>query len=1852
VLNGALNTTPGTDTTNTVVLNKATLTVTSTVSPSKTYDGTTSATITGGTLNGVQGSDVVTLTQSGVYSSGAAGSAISITMSNSVSGTNVSTNYLLTQPVVTGNISRAALGVSAEATYASSTSVTPSSATLTGLVSADSAATVTNLVLSHANVGSGVYATGLTLSNGSQANYVLNSVSNTTLGTDTTNTVVLNKATLTVTGTLSPSKTYDGTTSATIAGGTLNGVQGSDVVTLTQSGVYSSAAAGSGISITMSNSVGGTNVSTNYLLTQPVVTGSISRAAIGVSAEATYASSTSVTPSSATLTGLVSADSAATLTNLVLNNANVGSGLYTTAFTLSNGAQANYVLNGALNTTPGTDTTNTVTLNRATLTVTGTLSPSKTYDGTTSATITGGTLNGVQGSDVVTLTQSGVYSSGAAGSAISITMSNSVSGTNVSTNYLLTQPVVTGIISRAALGVSAEATYASSTSVTPSSATLTGLVSADSAATVTNLVLSSANVGSGLYATALTLSNGAQANYVLNGVSNTTLGTDTTNTVTLNKATLTVTGTLSPSKTYDGTTSATITGGTLNGVQGSDVVTLTQSGVYSSGAAGSGISITMSNSVSGTNVSTNYLLTQPVVTGSISRAALGVSAEATYASSTSVTPNSATLTGLVAVDSAATVTNLVLSNPNVGSGLYATGLTLSNGAQANYVLNGASNTTLGTNSTNTVTLSHVTLTYTATATTSIYGSIPSVNSGTVTGFVGADTVVNATSGTLLFSSPATSSSNVGNYAINGGGLVANYGNYVFVQASANSAALTINKATLTVTGSQVYDGTIIFQGSNLLVSGVNGQTFTATGNAELATRNVQVNQQLAGIGGLALTSNSGASLSNYHNLSTTNTSVSVTPRAITIIAPVVEKTYDAYAVYNPTAADLAQMSSALVGGDLVTSASTQFASVGAGVNKTLQLLSILISDGNSGNNYSATLQNSTTNVINKAALRITAANDAKFVTQTDAAGAANNCGAGVTCVGGYGGIILNGLVNGETTADLTGSAAVIRTNFTTNSADFYPGVLRPSGYSSNNYNITYVDGDYTIVPAQQLLVKIIPQAISYGNTVSYTSNLSAKYLAADNSTIVSLSPVINGAQVSVNDGVGGAASFTISAAGSSTSSSGYIKVGGYNFAAIDAVTTGANFSNNLVLVGSLSVAPIMMTTADLGVSGVTKIYDGRASINGLTLEVNPSLTRLLPNDVVSVLGTGTFNSQDVGTSKPIGVNVALSGVDAGNYAMSATTLSANIGTINQLGSVTWVGPSTGGVWSDSSNWIGGATPTLSNVAEVVIPVGKTVVYDSSSVGQTLSTIVNNGIIAFSSASHFTLANLVSGTGSIQLSGTGTVTLSGNNTFIGGVNINGSSLVVGSANALGTGSVTSNGGNLSVANGVTLPSLSVNGSVSLSSTIRSSGEQTYSGAVMLSGGSSGNAMLLVSDNSNINFNGTLNSDAFDRSLTVVAGLGTISFGDKVGGFPANYAAYTTSGLGANIHDLIVDANNIVIKGDILTLNTQVYRGSISISNNGSNGLVRKLLSVDPSITIAGTIDDVTPYTHSVYIAAASLVAANQSVVDLQLGAAGVGSKIPLLRWEVYSGLQDTTPTALLGTIAQGQAGTITFNGTSIPSGSYVVALQNQSSVSLGNDVSEKSIATLERSNLSNKTDVLKVVDVSKNLLAQVRVSGSLLEAPLTAPMRALTLGEFERAFTPDESVASVTISTESVVSESPSASESLSEGLVHVQVEVAADAVTSVITTVISAKEFSYVVPQAVIRSDDTLESAKKSGAVFEVKAIIDDGSPLPNWLSFEPATKTFSAAVVPASVKALPIKVQVLNDTKVLHETKITISTK
>lgn len=93
----------------------------------------------------------------------------------------------------------------------------------------------------------------------------------------------------------------------------------------------------------------------------------------------------------------------------------------------------------------------------------------------------------------------------------------------------------------------------------------------------------------------------------------------------------------------------------------------------------------------------------------------------------------------------------------------------------------------------TLTVNPATLTYTASSASLTAGQSPSGLSGAVTGFLGSDTLANATSGTLAWTTPATSSSQAGSYAIDGGGLTAT--NYVFTQASSNATALTLTAAT-------------------------------------------------------------------------------------------------------------------------------------------------------------------------------------------------------------------------------------------------------------------------------------------------------------------------------------------------------------------------------------------------------------------------------------------------------------------------------------------------------------------------------------------------------------------------------------------------------------------------------------------------------------------------------------------------------------------------------------------------------------------------------------------------------------------------------------------------------------------------------------------------------------------------------------------------------------------------------------------------------------------------------------------------------------------------------------------------
>ena len=865
---------------------------------------------------------------------------------------------------------------------------------------------------------------------------------------------------------------------------------------------------------------------------------------------------------------------------------------------------------------------------------------------------------------------------------------------------------------------------------------------------------------------------------------------------------------------------------------------------------------------------------------------------------------------------------------------------------------------------------------------------------TRTDLVGSDAIGSVTQTASILGNPVTGVAQAGSFTSTPSAAVLSIGNannYSFSYVGANN---TVAKANLTITAVESLTGNP-YKGSAYTGT----YTTTALGTDASA---ITVTGQASGVDAGTYTSSlvaSGAVLANYNTPVVTNANFVISPAPIGIE---LVGTYSGTRNVTPSSFVV----TGLIDGENINSIlSANLAYAGVSANGTNYVTSITGVSGTAmmknyyiTTNYNPTPNTSTTNAakVNPAILIITAANDAKFITQSDEFAYANNCGVGVACTGNYMGVTYNGFVNGENQSVLTGTPSVIRTNAGVNAAGSYPGVLQASGLSASNYNTRYVNGDYIIVPANALLVRVTPSSRTYGSDPVYAA--SAQYLASDNSTIVDLVPSISGSAINVVDGVGGTANFNLALVGAVNSTSGNTNVGGYNLTAINSLVTGNNFKS-LMVVGSNTVIPYSLHPNQLGISGVSKIYDGNINIGGLVVNVDPTLSSVLgtgaTKDLVNIIGSGTFDNPNVGTSKTIDISLALSGTDGGNYVLSANTYSANIGTITQLASVSYVGTA-GGKWSIQSNWAGGAIPILNNVANVYIPSGSSVVYDVATVnaaGAMTSNIINNGTLTINESVATTIANTLSGAGTYAQTGSGVLTISGNNSqsspgaFSGVISIaSGKTLLLDNADALGNGSILSNGGRVGLTSGTVLKSLSINGPVNLLTDIITTGDQTYGGAVSLSSGSANTPMSMTSENGNMSFLSALNSDNANRSLTLNALLGKVTLAGTTG-----YLSPSRFNKSADIYNLTINAKDILLEGDIYTLSAQVFNGAVVISDNGSNGIIRTFISQDPSITFLGTIDDSTAVTHTLNLKAVSFDA-NQIPQITFRGA--IGSIVPL------------------------------------------------------------------------------------------------------------------------------------------------------------------------------------------------------------------------------------------------------------------
>ncbi len=313
--------------------------------------------------------------------------------------------------------------------------------TLSGIINSDDVTPSLSATFNTATVGTGKSVTSTSSLGGTKAG-------NYTLTQPTGLTANITAKALTVTGATVTSKSYTGTNTATLTGASLVGAIAPDVVNITGGGTFADVNVNSGIGVTTSFSLNGTDAG-NYSITQPTgLTGTIITAPLTINITGLTANKVYDALLAATITG--------TPAYVGLQNGETFSVTGTPAGTfLTKGIGTAKPITVSGYTAPNANysitqpTTLTGNITVATLTVTGATAANKVFDGTTTTTTSGGSFLGVLLTDSVNLTHGTAnFASSAVGTGIAVTSTITATGTD-GANYSVTQPSLTANITAA-----------------------------------------------------------------------------------------------------------------------------------------------------------------------------------------------------------------------------------------------------------------------------------------------------------------------------------------------------------------------------------------------------------------------------------------------------------------------------------------------------------------------------------------------------------------------------------------------------------------------------------------------------------------------------------------------------------------------------------------------------------------------------------------------------------------------------------------------------------------------------------------------------------------------------------------------------------------------------------------------------------------------------------------------------------------------------------------------------------------------------------------------------------------------------------------------------------------------------------------------------------------------------------------------------------------------------------------------------------------------------------------------------------------------------------------------------------
>jgi len=480
-------------------------------------------------------------------------------------------------------------------------------------------------------------------------------------------------------------------------------------------------------------------------------------------------------------------------------------------------------------------------------------------------------------------------------------------------------------------------------------------------------------------------------------------------------------------KTYDGLPNSGGNGVTYAGFRGADTAASLAGTLAYGGSSQGAINVGNYAIIPSGQSSPNYTIAYVNGTLGVIPAPLGISANSATRLYGGANPTfSATYRGFQNGETATVLTGtLALATPavptsNVGS--YA--ITPSGQSSTNYTIayvNGA----LG--------VTPAPLGVAANSATRLYGAANPAFSATYSGFQNGETATVLT-GTLALATPAVPTSNVGSYAITPSGQSST--NYTIAYVN---GALGVTPAPLGVAANSA---TRLYGAANPAFSATysgfqNGETATVlSGALALATPAIPVSN----VGSYSVTP-SGQSSTNY-TIAYVNGTLGVTPAPLGIAANAAAKTYDGLSYSGGNGVTYAGFrgtdTAASLTGALAYSGSSQGA-VNVGNYA-------IIPSGQSSPNYTIAYVNGALSVT-PAPLDIVANSATRLY------GAANPAFSAT----------YSGFQNGETTAVLSGTLALATPAVPSSNVGSY--AITPSGQSSTNYTISYVNGTLGVTPA-------------------------------------------------------------------------------------------------------------------------------------------------------------------------------------------------------------------------------------------------------------------------------------------------------------------------------------------------------------------------------------------------------------------------------------------------------------------------------------------------------------------------------------------------------------------------------------------------------------------------------------------------------------------------------------------------------------------------------------------------------------------------------------------------------------------